>query len=118
MESDLANEIAALAELTQAEYERRRRDAAKRLGIRVSILDTLVEKVRAGIGSDGGDDKPAITERPEPWPDPVDGLWLADEMRARFRAHVIFAHPNDADLAALWAPGTFLLDLCALFPAF
>jgi hypothetical protein len=41
---NLGQEITKLARLPRADYERQRKDTAKRLGVRVSMLDTLVEE--------------------------------------------------------------------------
>ncbi|SES64356.1 DUF3631 domain-containing protein [Oceanicella actignis] len=111
---DVASEIAALAALTEAEYERRRRATAKALGMRASILDKLVQAKRLELTGD--DPKETITERLDAWPDDIDGCAVADAMRARLMAHVIFAHPSDADLATLWVLGGYLMDVWNLFP--
>ncbi len=112
-ELDVNGEIAALATLTRVEYERRRKEAAKALGMRASVLDELVKERRKALG---GDDGPAPVELLEPWPEPVEGTAIAEEMRERLRAHVIFDSPHDADLAALWAMGSYLMSVWALWP--
>ena len=111
-ELDITAEIAALAKLDPAEYEVRRREAAKRLGMRAGMLDKLVARERVG----SGEAEVAITERLDPWSDPVDGLALAEEMRERLRAHVIFGLDADADLAALWTLGSYFMDRWSLYP--
>lgn len=110
-EPDAAAEIEALAALDPAAYETRRREAAKRLGMRAGVLDRLVAGARTKGGeNDAAGGETAITERLDPWPKPVDGAALAGVMRARLCAHVVFAHPGDADLATVWALGSYLMD--------
>ena len=43
---DFDAEVARLAEISQVEYDRQRKDAAKRLGVRVKVLDKAVEDQR------------------------------------------------------------------------
>src|SRR5215467_14401485 len=68
--------IDGLAELSALAYEQRRYEAAKKLGVRVSVLDNEVERRRAGQSE--------ATLRTElfehwkvmPWPEPIDGAEL------------------------------------------
>ena len=43
----------------------------------------------------------------EIWPDPVDGASLAEEIRDRLKAHVVFGNITDADALAVWIFGTY-----------
>ena len=111
------DEVKRLAALDLAAYEGQRKDAADLLGWRVSFLDAEVTKARprkADAGED--DDTPEAIETIEPWYDPVEGASLAEEIRDNLRAHVIFASPTDADCAALWILGSYLMDTWRLWP--
>lgn len=109
-------EVKRLAGLGTADYESARKDAAARLGWRASVLDAEVNKHRPR-GADAGDDAPLETvEEIEPWADPVDGASLAEEIRERLRAHVVFGASGDADAATLWIFGTFTMDAWRLWP--
>lgn len=109
--------IEALAELKTAkpaEYQRAR-DRLKEAGIKVGDLDQELKKLaRANSGDDARDDhgqgRPLKLLEPEPWPEPVDGAALLDEIAKAFRTHV--ALPDRADVALpLWAAHTYLMDL-------
>lgn len=105
---DAQAEVKRLAALEPAAYETARKDAAARLGWRATFLDAEVTKARprkADAGED--DDTPEAIETIEAWPDPVGGASLAEEIRDRLRAHVIFASSADADCAALWIIGSY-----------
>ena len=114
---DAQAEVKRLAALEPAAYETARKDAAARLGWRASFLDAEVTKARprkADASED--DDTPEAIETIEPWHDPVEGASLAEEIRDNLRAHVIFASPTDADCAALWILGSYLMDTWRLWP--
>src|SRR5262245_53446818 len=112
-------ELERLARLAPLDYERARKDAAKRLGIsRLSLLDALVKAKRAELGLDGDDGKQGHAiefPTPEPWPGPVDGAELLDAIAAAIRRHVVLpGHTRDA--AALWGAQTDLLDRLMITP--
>jgi hypothetical protein len=69
---DDAVEIEKLARMPALDYERTRKAAAERLGIkRLSLLDGLVKAKRAELGLDGGDGlqgRAIEFPEPEPWP--------------------------------------------------
>lgn len=114
---DAQTEVKRLAGLDPAAYETARKDAAARLGWRASILDAEVLKARPRRADASDDDAaPEAIETVEAWPDPVEGARLAEEIRDRLRAHVIFASPADADCAALWLLGSYLMDTWRLWP--
>src|SRR5690349_11002136 len=68
-------DIARLAALPKLEYERTREDAAKKLGVRKSILDKLVAAARPSDRAPG-QGRPLELPAPESWPEPVDGADL------------------------------------------
>ncbi|MDA3887681.1 MAG: DUF3631 domain-containing protein, partial [Allgaiera sp.] len=105
--------IAVLAGLPPLEYELIREAEAKALGLRVSVLDKEVDAKRP---RDTGHDEAAPFAAVDPWPDPVNGAALADEIRALLMAHVIFGAAGDADTATLWAIGTYLMNRWRLWP--
>ena len=108
-------EIKRLASLDAAAYEAARKDAAARLGFRAKVLDDQVKKARPRRAVDGGD-QPETIETVEAWPDPVDGASLAEEIRDRLKAHVVFGTAHDADAAALWIIGSYLMETWRLWP--
>ncbi|MFC3613562.1 DUF3631 domain-containing protein [Lutimaribacter marinistellae] len=114
--ADAVAEVQRLATLNAAAYESERKHAAARLGWRASVLDAEVSKARPRDMGDGDNDRPETIEKVEPWPDPVDGASLAEEIRDRLHAHVIFAGSGDADAATLWILGSYLMDTWRLWP--
>lgn len=116
--ADAVAEIKRLAGLDPAAYEATRKDAAARLGWRASVLDAEVQKARPHKPGDasGNDDGAGGIETLDPWPEPVDGASLAEEIRDRLRAHVVFGASGDADAATLWIFGTYLMDCWRLWP--
>jgi Protein of unknown function (DUF3631) len=114
-------ELRRLAQLPPLQYERERKQAAERLGIsRVAILDRLVQAEREHLGLDGDDDtgmqgRAISFPEPEPWPEPVDGAALLDDIASAIGAHVIMPDTS-RDACALWAAHTFLLDCTMISP--
>jgi hypothetical protein len=106
-------EIARLAKLSAVQYERERKDAAKRLGLRAPILDRLIAAERGEPHDKQGR---AITfHEPEPWPEPVDGAELLDGIAKAIRLYVVL--PDHAcDAAALWVVHAYLVDRFLISP--
>jgi hypothetical protein len=107
--------VERLAKLDRAAYENERKPAARSLGWRATVLDREVEKLRPRETKAEAHGSPAI-ETLDPWPDSVDGAALAEEVRITLRAYVIFAAPSDADIAAVWTLGSYLMDAWRLWP--
>jgi Protein of unknown function (DUF3631) len=87
-------ELARLARLPPLEYGRARRAAAEALGdIPVNLLDAAVKAKRAELGlnaEDDGKQGQAISfPEPDPWPEPVDGAKLLDDIAKAIRLHVV-----------------------------
>jgi hypothetical protein len=72
---DVDAEIGRLAKLKTLDYERERKEAAKRLNVRPSILDRLIAK-RHEFDDDGKQGRTLSLREPEPWPDPINGACL------------------------------------------
>ena len=111
-ESEINIEVARLAKLPAIKYEKERKTAAEALGCRASVLDRLVQAERERLGGDVDDGRQgrAISfPDPEPWPQPVDGAALLDEIAATLKRYVIMdEHARYS--AALWVVHTYLLD--------
>jgi hypothetical protein len=110
-------EITRLAKLSLSEYEREREAAAKKLKFRASILDKVVAAERERLNPDDGSKQGhAIAfPDPEPWPDPVAGAALLDDLAAAIRNHVVLSdHARDA--CAIWVVHTYLADRFLISP--
>jgi len=94
-------EIARLAKLRLADYERERRAAAEKLGVRAPILDKLVSAARPPDESVPGQGRKLELAEPEPWPAPVDGAALVGELEAAVERYVILPK-GGAFAVTLW----------------
>jgi len=81
------DEIKRLAALSAVQYEQQRKDAAEKLGVRASILDKLVHAERPDDEDGQGRAIEIVDE--EPWPHPVDGAELADELAVTVHTYVV-----------------------------
>jgi hypothetical protein len=109
-----------LARMSRAEYERVRKNEAKKLGMRVKSLDPEVAKRRAQMIEEAATrnvELPTLT----PWPEPVNGAEVLDQVSSRFAMYSVLP-PGAADALALWAqithcfeafPHTPRLNLCS-----
>jgi Protein of unknown function (DUF3631)/RepB DNA-primase from phage plasmid len=104
--------LVELARLSRFEYDRRRKQEAKKLGIKLDTLDREVAELRAESAADK-DFLPHWTV--EPWPDQVDGAGLLDALRAHFKRYVVL--PEHADTAlALWTLNTWTFESFDIAP--
>jgi hypothetical protein len=91
--------ILRLASMTRLQYERVRQTWAKQLGVRASVLDSLVGAARQAVADD--ERMSSFLVDPEPWPERVDGDDLLDQLAERAGTHLILP-PGAATLLALW----------------
>jgi hypothetical protein len=101
--------IRHLAELPSIEYDRVRKTAAKRLGIRPSTLDALVANERSGKYDDLG------LSDIEPWSSPVDPAELLSDIANTVRRYIV-CQAETADAVALWVAMTWLIDVVQVAP--
>ena len=112
-------EIERLAKLSMFEYERERKVAAEKFDVRASILDKLVAAKRSELGldikEDGKQGRPMRYDEPEPWPEPVEGAQLLDDLAAAARRFLVLPEHGDT-IAALWPVHSYLLDIASVSP--
>src|SRR5262245_37249608 len=111
--SDIDAEIKRLAQLSAVQYERERKTAADRLGIRAAILDKLVQAERPEDESKQG--RAVSFPEPERWPNEVDGAILLDSIAEAIRTYVVLLD-HSCDAAALWALHPYLLGSFLVSP--
>lgn len=102
-------EIARLAKLPLIEYDRQRKAAAMRLGIRPETLDKAVKAAR-GDADKAGNGGGATLEfaEVEPWTEAVDGATLLNELVDSVKRFL--AMPNHAAAAvALWTVNSWVV---------
>lgn len=112
-DEDFNSEIARLSKLNAKNYERERVEAAKKLGVRASVLDKLVKDSRPDEKT--GQGRGVKLAEPEPWASPVDGVKLVSELTFAISKYVVLSK-NDALAAALWAIHAFCFDLFTCTP--
>ena len=77
------------AVLSPYEYDRVRAPEAEKLGIRVATLDAEVDKIRPANEPTPGAGRPLVLPSPEPWPDPVSGAELLNEIATAIHRYVV-----------------------------
>ncbi len=92
----LRDRIRHLASLDPLEYEHRRQDEAGALNMRVSVLDEEVRKLRPA----SCDDQANYFEEFEPWPEPVVGESLLDEIDTTLNRFCVLPEHSDVLIAA------------------
>ena len=103
--------FAALAALRPAEYDRVRKEEAKRLGIQVKTLDDEVKAIRAGDS--------VVNRLPfddiEPHSEPVDPAQVLDQVVEIIRRHIVM-DKEQADAMALWVAMTWFINYIEVAP--
>jgi putative DNA primase/helicase len=103
--------IRELAGLSELEYENQRHAVCSRWGMRVSVLDKLVErervKLRAADEALGLDRKPSL--------EPISGLELIENLVTDLTRYVSL-EPDYAIAASFWVIHTYLLDYTFITP--
>jgi uncharacterized protein DUF3631/primase-like protein/DNA primase RepB-like protein len=107
-------EIARLARLSKVEYERERKTAAEKLGLRASILDRLVRDARP-VDDTKEQGRPLTLPEPEAWAEAVDGAELLNDITSAISSHVILP-ATSADVLALWVVHTHAVEAFTITP--
>lgn len=96
-------DIARLALLTPVQYDRVRDYEAKKLDVRVSTLDTEVQRIRqaGSTTTDTGNGASVLFDDLEPWPDLVAGATILNEVAAAILRYIVTAK-EAATAATLW----------------
>jgi hypothetical protein len=97
-----------------------RTEAAKRLGVRASILDRAVAKKRRELGLESDDDDDGQGRAVKivdvlPWPEPVDGDQIATMLAAAVKTFAVVPDLA-ADAIALWILHTWLVNAFTISP--
>lgn len=104
--------IARLVALPLMKYGRVRKDEAKRLGCPLWILDRLVDQHRK---TDAPDQGGLRLKPPEPWPEPVSGAALLDDIATTLRRYIT-ADAEALNAVALWCVFAHAHDAFAISP--
>jgi putative DNA primase/helicase len=109
-------EVARLAKISAVEYDRVRKQTAKKLGVSVTALDRAVKDVkRAQPRAESLGGREIRFEHIEPWPDPVSTTELLDELGKIIGRHVVL---SDAEITAtaLWVAFTYVHQQALVSP--
>jgi hypothetical protein len=103
---DRVVEIERLAGLNTIDFEAARAEAAERMGVRATVLDKEVAKVRKKLGLSNKDEevgqgRAVAFADPLPWPDPVNGDELATELIRTIGVYAVL-RDEEADAIAFW----------------
>ena len=112
-ETAIERRIAELSALSEIKYAVARTPAARELHIPVGLLDKLVKGKRPR--EDVGQGRPISFPVIEPWPDPIDGAKVLDELVAALRRYVVLTNLQ-ADAVALWIVLTHVHDAFDVSP--
>jgi len=93
----IAERLDALAKLDPVDYDLAREATAKEIGVRLSTLDAEVERRRAAGAPSARD----YMKAPRPWPEPVDGAALLDELFSTVDRYVVMTEAA-VTATALW----------------
>src|SRR5215471_8347260 len=104
--------VAQLARLSTFEYDRKRKGAAKAIGITVATLDKAVAKQR---GRANAEDANLPHWKVEPWSDVVAGDKLLNDLVAIFTRYVILAK-HVAEALALWVVHAWAFEAWDISP--
>lgn len=100
-----------LASLKQLEYERVRKEQAKRMDCRPTVLDALVKAARS---DESEADRLPFAEI-EPHPEPIDPSQLLSEVSDTIRKFIVL-DTEQAHAAALWVALTWFIDVVEVAP--
>jgi putative DNA primase/helicase len=112
-ESDKAQKtIEHLASLAPFMYEQQRMSMAEKFGIRVSVLDQEVEKIRK---ANSPNKTKSLVEELKPWPEPVSGSEILDTVFKIALDYVVM--PEKSAIAfSLWVLLTYSYDTFRILP--
>lgn len=102
--------LTELAELSDIEYGQRRKEAANKLGVTVTILDRAVKTKRCET-QNSDDIFPPIA----PFSDPVELNKLLEELEEVFKSYAVLPEHVTTALA-LWCVFTYLIDVMDIAP--
>ena len=117
---DRVVEIERSAALDPLDYEVARAKAAKRLGMRASVLDRAVKKKRRELKletdeDDDGQGRAVKIADVLPWHEPVAGDYIAETLAAAVKTYAVLSDPA-ADAIALWTLHTWLVNEFTISP--
>lgn len=114
-EKNPAKIIQTMSELSAIEYDRLRKQMAKKLDIRMETLDDEVEAIRKKRLEADREAENSIITSLEPWPEKIDGILLLDEIH-RTIGRFIVCDEKTKVAASLWITFTWFIDHVQVAP--
>jgi putative DNA primase/helicase len=110
----IRQQLSELAELDQIDYALKRKEAAKKLNLPVGTLDSLVKDISKNneLNTRAKDFEEWIVE---PWPDPVKGAELFNQIFNTMQRFII-ADKESLEAAAMWTALTWLVEHATVLP--
>jgi hypothetical protein len=108
-------EIRRLAALSLLEYDRERKAAAEKLGVRASELDKAVRGERAEDAPPEGQGRVFELHETAPWAEKVSGAELLADTVAMIQRYLVLPD-GSAEILAVWAVHTHCYDCFAISP--
>lgn len=106
--------IERLVAMPEMEYEQKRTDEAKALGVRAGKLDSWVKQTRPVVANDQ-QGQPLHLEPPDPWDAPVDPVATLDEVQ-NILARFVVADAPTLQAATLWCVFTHFINVVKVAP--
>jgi putative DNA primase/helicase len=110
LENSINTTIQRLSRLSPLEYDQVRREEAKALRVRSTVLDAAVRNARK---QEDSDDLPFPVV--DPWPEPVDPAQLLSDIVVVVRRFIV-CEKETAHAAALWVAMTWFIDVVQVAP--
>jgi hypothetical protein len=101
--------ITRLASLNPVERAKEARTAAKYFGVPVSAIETAIKEARAGVADTKAQGRPLELPMVEPWPEPVNGAHLLDDIRDAVKRYIVLPD-GSAEILALWTVHTHAFE--------
>ncbi len=108
-ESD-SEAISRLAALSPLQYDRIRKDEAKKMNVRPATLDSLIKQMRV----DNNQDNSPFADI-EPWTDPINAAQLLDNLTNTIKLFIVMDR-HQAQAAALWVSACWFIDVIQCAP--
>jgi len=110
----MIQKVVALALLSNLEYEQVRKQEAKALNIRESVLDKEITKERKRLEQEEIAHNSIVSDVEE-WQEAIKGDQLLSDLRKIYKQYAIL--PEGADIAlSLWTLGTYCFDAFRIYP--
>lgn len=87
--------------------------AAKIAGAAKLVRAAFADRGSRGAGVGAG--RPVVFDEPQPWPEPVDGAAVPEDIVSLFRRFVVLP-PGGAEVLALWIVFTYVIDAFDIAP--